>query len=151
MEVLLVALVILPWLILCWAVMAYADRIGRSGWGFFFISLILSPIIGFIIVAALGPDVVRMEKRQVMNRERRVCPRCAELVRTNAKICSHCGYDFKDVIAEEKTRLTDLLREGKNNVAIAKAMNLTPIAAGQLLLYHFGTKSTKEARGAIDA
>lgn len=58
---------------------------------------------------------------------------------------------MKEAIAEKKMRLEDLLQRGMSNVAISKEMGVTPIAAGNLLLNHFGTKSAKEAREKLAA
>jgi len=43
------------WLLLSIAVAIFAARYHRAGFGWFLLSLILSPLIGFAFVAALGP------------------------------------------------------------------------------------------------
>lgn len=43
------------WLPLCIAVGILANRYNRSGLGWFFFSVLLSPLLGFIFVLACGP------------------------------------------------------------------------------------------------
>ena len=42
------------WVGLCIAVGLFANRYGRSGFGWFVMSMILSPLLGFAFVLALG-------------------------------------------------------------------------------------------------
>ena len=42
------------WLVLCFVIAAGAGNRGRSAVGFFFLSALLSPLIGFIALIALG-------------------------------------------------------------------------------------------------
>ena len=46
--------IIILWFIFSAFVGVYADKKGRSGGGYFFLSLLLSPIIAFCIVALAG-------------------------------------------------------------------------------------------------
>jgi uncharacterized membrane protein YhdT len=45
---------IVLWVGLCIAVGLFANRYGRSGFGWFVMSMILSPLLGFAFVLALG-------------------------------------------------------------------------------------------------
>ena len=76
------------WLLLAVAVGIYAGRKGRSGFGWFVLALLLSPIIAgiFALVVsdktkATGPSPDTHVK----------CPDCGELVLREAKVCKHCG------------------------------------------------------------
>jgi hypothetical protein len=42
------------WFGFCVAVAFFAARYGRSGFGWFILSMILSPLLGFVFVLALG-------------------------------------------------------------------------------------------------
>ena len=42
------------WVGLCIAVALLANRYGRSGFGWFLMSMIVSPLLGFLFVLALG-------------------------------------------------------------------------------------------------
>ena len=73
-----------------------ASARGRSGFGWFVIALLLSPLIGLILVlvfpkvgiAAAATD----ETGQKLTPETHVrCPDCRELVRRDARKCKHCG------------------------------------------------------------
>ena len=72
------------WIFLSILVGAFASSKKRSGFGWFFLSLIISPLIGFIIVAIAGLPRGELKK----------CPNCAEQVKSEAKVCRFCGYDF---------------------------------------------------------
>lgn len=67
---------------------------GRTGFGYFILSLIISPLLAGILVLALGstkpaPVVVAGEAASPETHVR--CPECRELVRFDARKCKHCG------------------------------------------------------------
>ena len=51
------------WVGLCIAVGIFAHRYNRSGFGWFVISMLLSPLLGFVFVLALGRRVVPRQRR----------------------------------------------------------------------------------------
>lgn len=70
-----------------------ASSRGRSGFGWFVLSLLISPLLA-LIVLALMPNLA--EKAAALASQPSVdthvkCPDCAELVRKEAKVCKHCG------------------------------------------------------------
>lgn len=82
------------WILLAVAVGMLASKRGRSGFGWFLLSALLSPLLGFIFVlvakdlsqstpsqAIIGPSVDTHVK----------CPHCAEWVLPEASVCKHCG------------------------------------------------------------
>ena len=106
------------WIAFCLAVGMFADNRGRSGIGWFFFSLFLSPLLGFIFVA-VNSNVKEQQVRVSVEREKRektaktlekekavarekaeeiakskICPQCAETVKAAAKICRFCRYEF---------------------------------------------------------
>ncbi|HLZ92961.1 MAG TPA: hypothetical protein VKQ28_14705 [Candidatus Acidoferrum sp.] len=93
------------WIVLSVAVAAYAGSKGRSGAGFFFLSLLLSPLIGFIWVAvgASNPQAIGLRK----------CPQCAEWVRGEALKCRFCSHDFYSAAAASSPAVIAPLQEGK--------------------------------------
>jgi len=83
--------------ILCWVGLSigcgtFASNRGRSFLGFFIFSLLISPLIGFI-VAFISTGKSEINK----------CPDCAEFIKSEANVCKHCGkrFDLKEV--ENKT------------------------------------------------
>jgi hypothetical protein len=71
-----------------------AKNKGRSAWGLFFLSILLSPVVGIIVALVLPPDTAALEKKQLESGEYRRCPFCSELVRSTASVCKHCGRDL---------------------------------------------------------
>ncbi|HEX5998128.1 MAG TPA: hypothetical protein VFZ16_01825 [Hyphomicrobiaceae bacterium] len=61
---------ILLWLLLCVAVAIFANRYNRSAFGWFVFAFVLSPLVGFAFVAALGPA-----PEVAIEREREPTPR----------------------------------------------------------------------------
>lgn len=97
------------WLIFSIVCGFVAKSIGRSFWKYFFLSLFLSPIIGFVVLLIKGKKtevqsvVIRekvSEETQEPNTRRhhidsaigvKYCSACGERVETNARYCSNCG------------------------------------------------------------
>lgn len=74
---------------LCVAVAVLASRRGRSGLGWFIVSLLLSPVLGFVFVLVLR-DLAHASNEPTPDTHVR-CPDCKELVRRDASKCKHCG------------------------------------------------------------
>ena len=89
-----------------------AKSVGRSFWKYFFLSLFLSPIIGFVVLLIKGKKteeryvVIRDEESEeipepdarthyvVPVTEVRFCSACGKRVDSNAKYCSNCGNEL---------------------------------------------------------
>lgn len=72
------------------AVGIFASNKGRTGFGWFLISVVASPLIAFVFVLALS-NVAEEDKLLELQRTHVKCPDCAELVKAEAKVCKHCG------------------------------------------------------------
>jgi hypothetical protein len=86
------------WLALCFAIGFYAEHKGRSGVGFFFLSFLLSPLVGFIAALVMSPD----EKKVAAAQGKERCPQCAECVQPEAKII--CQFKFTELTELEQLK-----------------------------------------------
>jgi|GEM_PF-5299958 hypothetical protein len=82
MEVTVMGIVIILYLLVCFYVMYFANRKGKSGIAFFLLSFFSSPMLGFLVLLLISTPG-KLKK----------CERCAELVREDAKRCRYCGNE----------------------------------------------------------
>lgn len=70
---------------------------GRSGTPWFLLSLIVSPLIaGLLLLASKDRRTVSITVRGDDPRSPlgKTCPRCAEDVKLDAKVCRYCQHEF---------------------------------------------------------
>lgn len=82
---------VFAWLVLAALVGAVAGNRGRSGFGWFLLCTLISPLLGLLLVLALD-DKRRPASTDAVSPGTHVrCPECRELVRHDAIKCKHCG------------------------------------------------------------
>jgi predicted nucleic acid-binding Zn ribbon protein len=80
------------WFVLAIAVGILGSNRGRSGFGWFLIAVITSPLLGLIFLLVLK-DLSKKEPATTgpSAASHRKCPACAEWVLPEAQVCKHCG------------------------------------------------------------
>lgn len=92
----------LIWLGLSIVAGMWAQQKGRSGVGYFLLSVLASPLIGLIAAGVATRDDGSVERRMLSAGTHRQCPECAELVRREARKCRFCGASLNvPVVTEE--------------------------------------------------
>lgn len=80
--------VVVGWILAAVVVGLIAGSRGRSGFGWFVLAVMISPLLAGILVLALG----RAATNEGPTPETHVkCPDCRELVLRDARKCKHCG------------------------------------------------------------
>lgn len=72
------------WILASWVVAVVAEARGRIGWGWLVVAMVITPLFAILVLMALP--------RRVGGK---TCPDCAETVKEAARICRHCGHDFR--------------------------------------------------------
>lgn len=79
--------IVIGWFIFSFIAGIIAGSRGRSGIGYFLLSIILSPLIGIVLALALPAINPNAPNPKTHVR----CPDCRELVLNDARKCKHCG------------------------------------------------------------
>jgi RNA polymerase subunit RPABC4/transcription elongation factor Spt4 len=83
--------ILLWWFLFSVAAGIIAASKGRHGFGYFLLSMVLSPLIGLILTIALPSSAVAAVPAGPTPATHVKCPDCAEFILIEAKVCKHCG------------------------------------------------------------
>jgi len=87
--------VLLLWLVFSVAVCVVASNRGRSALGWFFLSVLISPLLSILLLLVLpkitSGSFVDASGEKITPETHVRCPDCKELVRADARKCKHCG------------------------------------------------------------
>lgn len=119
------------WIGLSILIGVYASNRGRNGVLYFFLSAILSPLLGFIFILAAGDDKKEIEKQRIASGQERKCPFCAELIKVEAKVCKHCGRDV-DAIETDIANFGDLSEIDKWLISIGMSSYIPKFRAANI-------------------
>lgn len=81
----------LCWILFSFAAANLAKNRGNSALSAFFVSLIFSPLVAFILVLTSKTNEAALEKRQLASGKRQKCSHCAEIIKAEATVCRFCG------------------------------------------------------------
>ncbi|MCX8514462.1 MAG: hypothetical protein RL017_41 [Pseudomonadota bacterium] len=84
---------ILLYFLLAIAVGVYASGKGKSAYSFLFLSLIFTPLIGwlFALIASPDPSIIRANK--LKTGKYFACPYCREVISAKVSNCNFCGKE----------------------------------------------------------
>lgn len=100
--------VLLFWVLFAVACGVYASNRGRSGIGWFFLSLVISPLLGLIFIA-VSKDLSKSSTAAQPGTGTHVkCPACAEFVLLEARVCKHCGAPLVPAVNHVQNQLRQI-------------------------------------------
>jgi hypothetical protein len=87
-------LIVIRWLTLSVAVAVWAHSKGRSGWGYFLLGLLMSPLFSLAVVGSSTRNDQAIDERTRRVGRVKKCFLGAELVKIEALRCPHCHADL---------------------------------------------------------
>jgi zinc-ribbon domain len=99
-----------------------AHKRNRSGFGWFLLSAVVSPLVAGLALVAVG-------RHDGPSSTMRKCPACAELVKREANICKHCGSELQPMPQHQKSQAMALRDERWRQEVEAKKGSTSDVLA----------------------
>jgi len=103
---------------------------GRKGLGYG-LGFLLGPI-GILIVAVMPEDKAAITEQAIASNQERKCPFCAELIKSEAKVCKHCGRDVEPVEIPKEKPYDPREKYGNNDMWTCKSCKCVNLAAANV-------------------
>ena len=110
------------WLIFCVIVGVIADSRGRFGFGWFLLSILITPLLALILVALL-PNLRTAVAGNETAAQTRPCPFCAEPIRFEAIKCKHCGSTVPAMSRSDAEGTVHIAAEADHPAAMPNPLN----------------------------
>ncbi len=94
---------VLIWFFLSLIVAVIANEKGRSAWRFFWLAMLLSPPLGFLIALLTPPAPKIQEARGLKSGALKKCLFCFAIGQAQDSVCRSCHKPWPDIIDVEAT------------------------------------------------
>ncbi len=130
---------VLIWFVLSILVGVFANNRGKSGILYFLFSIILSPLLGFLIALISGDD------------SKKKCSNCGQKIDINAKVCPFCldNKGEKKINENNENDIENNIIKKEDNYKLILKKNFTPYTVDEIkkiLIDAYDGKCTPEIR-----